>query len=109
MAAKPDPNTNQKPDTGENRKPDIPPPPLCFTLDGKRYPASERLLKACEELGAALLEDARKHDKEYPNEWAWCRLRLGELTRDPVVSVTYGGAKERPNDGLAEVAIVGAP
>jgi hypothetical protein len=78
----------------------------CFLLDGKDIEASERTVKALEELGASLLDDARAADEpKNKSSWAWCRIYLGDVFRD-VMTFRFGANKDKP-DALADVAVVG--
>lgn len=79
----------------------------CFLLEGKDVQVSERTLRALEELGASLLDDARAaDDPKNLSAWGWCRIHLGDVLRD-VMTFTFGGAKEKP-DSFADVAVIGA-
>lgn len=90
-------------------QPDIPAPTMAFILDGREVVATERVLKALEELGASLIEQNAKADPpsrpDLPSFWTWARIYLGDLNRD-VVTFQFGGDAHRPKDGLAAVAIV---
>ena len=115
-APAPAPATTPAPAPAPDRKPDIPPKPICFLIDGKPVPASDALLTAVENLGRALLADARAKDpveaahvgKGRPTMWAWARITLGEVTRNPIAEVRFGSDADRPEDVLGDVLVVGA-
>lgn len=116
MAKSADPKPVAAVETAQPKKPDIPPPPLCFLLDGARVPSSDATLVALEAFARSMLADARKHDpieakcvaEGKPSAWTWCRLQLGELTRHPIARVDFGGDADRPAEVLGDVLIVGA-